>query len=134
LTEFSEEEIKFLINMEEARLATSHDDVPHVKPVSFVFLNGLIVVATDYETRAYGNIKSNSNVGIVIDIYKSGEHKAVCVQGTTKIIENGPEFKKLYDIFYEKFGWVRREPWNENEAPFLKIVPHNKISWGLNSS
>lgn len=130
--EFSPKELEFLESLEEARIATSHDDIPHVKPVSFVFWNNVILVATDYDTRTFTNIKSNKHTSIVIDIYKSGGHKAICIQGKTEIVENGPEFKKFYDIFYEKFDWVRREPWKENEAPFLKIIPDNKISWGLN--
>lgn len=130
--EFSPKELEFLESLEEARIATSHDDIPHVKPVSFVFWNNVILVATDYDTRTFTNIKSNKHTSIVIDIYKSGDHKAICIQGKTEIVENGPEFKKFYDIFYEKFDWVRREPWKENEAPFLKIIPDNKISWGLN--
>ena len=132
MIEFSEKETEFLNNLEEARLATSHDDIPHVKPVSFVFVDGMIVVATDYETRAYHNINSNSKAGIVIDVYKSGGHKAVCIQGKVSVIENGLEFKKLYDIFHQKFAWVRKEPWTENEAPFLKIIPNSHASWGLN--
>ena len=131
MIEFSEKETEFLKTLEEARLATSHDDVPHVKPVSFVFVDDMIIIATDYKTRAYENIKLNSRAGVVIDIYKSGEHKAICIQGKVKVIENGFEFKKLYDMFHQKFAWVRREPWAENEAPFLKIIPSNKISWGL---
>jgi nitroimidazol reductase NimA-like FMN-containing flavoprotein (pyridoxamine 5'-phosphate oxidase superfamily) len=131
LIEFSQKETEFLKTLEEARLATSHDDIPHVKPVSFVFVGDMIIVATDYETRAYENIKLNSQAGVVIDIYKSGEHKAVCIQGKVKVIENGLEFEKLFDIFYKKFAWVRKEPWKENEAPFLKIIPSNKASWGL---
>ena len=71
---------------------------------------------------------------MVIDIYKSGDHKAVCIQGKAKVIENGSEFKKLYAIFDQKFAWVRKEPWNENDAPFLKIIPNYKTSWGLNPS
>lgn len=117
--------------MEEARLATSHDNIPHVKPVSFILENNSIIVATDYNTRTFSNIKSNSKTSIVIDIYKSGEHKAVCIQGDSKIIEEGEEFRKLYKIFYEKFSWVRRDPWIEKEAPFLKIIPKNIVSWGL---
>ncbi|MFQ5476244.1 MAG: pyridoxamine 5'-phosphate oxidase family protein [Nitrosopumilus sp.] len=132
MMEFSPKELEFLESLEEARIATSHDDIPHVKPVSFVFWNNVILVATDYDTRTFTNIKSNKHTSIVIDIYKSGDHKAICIQGKTEIVENGPEFKKFYDIFYEKFDWVRREPWKENEAPFLKIIPDNKISWGLN--
>jgi len=131
LIEFSQKEIEFLKKLEEARIATSHDNMPHVKPVSFVFEGNAIIVATDYNTRAYANIKSNSQTSIVIDVYKSGDHKAICIQGEAEIIERGSEFKKLYDIFYNKFAWVRKDPWKENEAPFLKIIPINKVSWGL---
>jgi nitroimidazol reductase NimA-like FMN-containing flavoprotein (pyridoxamine 5'-phosphate oxidase superfamily) len=118
--------------LEEARLATSHDDIPHVKPVSFVFVDEIIIIATDYKTRAFENVKLNPKASIVVGIYKSGEHKAVCIQGEIKIVEDGLEFKKLYDIFYQKFSWVRKEPWKEHEAPFLKIIPNNVVSWGLN--
>jgi len=132
LIEFNEKETEFLMQLEEARIATSHDNISHVKPVSFVFYKNIILVATDYKTRTFSNIKLNSHTSIVIDIYKSGNHKAVCIQGNSEIIEDGSEFKEFYDIFYKKFSWVRKDPWKENEAPFLKIIPSNKISWGLN--
>jgi nitroimidazol reductase NimA-like FMN-containing flavoprotein (pyridoxamine 5'-phosphate oxidase superfamily) len=132
LIEFNQKEKNFLNSLEEARIATSHDDIPHVNPVSLVYQNNAIIVATNYKTRTLCNIKLNSNTSVVIDIYKSGEHKAICIQGKAEIIETGLEFKKFYNIFYKKFEWVRREPWNESEAPFLKIIPSNKISWGLN--
>jgi len=131
LKKFNQKETKFLESLEEARIATSHENIPHVKPVSFVLDENAIIIATDYKTRTYANIKSNPKVGIVMDIYKTGGHKAVCIQGKADIIEEGPEFKKLYDIFHKKFEWVRKDPWNENEAPFLKIIPENKTSWGL---
>ena len=131
MLEFNKKEVEFLELLEEARIDTSHDGIPHVKPVSFVFWKNTILVATDYNTRTFTNIKSNPHTSIVIDIYKSGDHKAVCIQGKAKIVENGSEFKKFYDIFYEKIEWVRREPWKEDEAPFLMIIPNNKVSWGL---
>ena len=131
MKKFNQKETKFLESLEEARIATSHENIPHVKPVSFVLDENAIIIATDYKTRTYTNIKSNPKIGIVIDIYKSGGHKAVCIQGTTKIVEEGQEFKKLYNIFHKKFDWVRKDPWKENEAPFLKIIPKNKVSWGL---
>ena len=131
MIEFNDKEIEFLNSIEEGRIATSHDDIPHVKPVSFVCNNGIILVATDYETRTFTNIKTNPNTSVVVDIYKSGNHKAVCIQGKTEIIENGKEFQEFYDIFYKKFEWVRKDPWKENEAPFLKIIPKNKVSWGI---
>ena len=118
--------------MKKARLATSHGNVPHVKPVSFVYDENSIFVATDYKTRSFANIKGNPNVSLAMDIYRPGQHKAVCVQGKSEIIEEGSEFKRIYGIFYEKFEWVRRDPWEENEAPFLKIIPKKIVSWGLN--
>ena len=131
MIEFNKNEIDFLEYLEEARIATSHNDIPHVKPVSYVFKDNIILVATDYNTRTFSNIKSNPNTAIVVDTYKSGNHKAVCIQGKTEIVESGPEFKKYYDVFFKKFEWVRRDPWTENEAPFLKLIPINKVSWGL---
>ncbi len=131
MIKFSDKETKFLETLEEARIATSHENISHVKPVSFIFWKDLILVATDYKTRTFSNIKLNANTSIVIDIYKSGNHKAICIQGKSEIVEKGLEFREFYDIFYRKFQWVRKDPWKENEAPFLKIIPNNKVSWGL---
>ena len=64
--------------------------------------------------------------------YKSGNHKAVCVQGDTEIIEDRKDFKKFYNIFCNKFARVRKDPWTEKEASFLKIIPKNKVGWELN--
>ena len=128
----SEKEIKFLESIEEARIASSHNDIPHVKPVSFVFYHGSIFVATDYETRTYKNIKKNPKAAISVDIYKSGGHKAICIQGNVEVLDEGEEFKSIYQIFYKKFKWVQDDPWKPKEAPFLKIIPKNKTSWGIN--
>ena len=68
---------------------------------------------------------------VSIDVYNPGAHKAILVQGEIKIIDEGPEFKRIYDVFFKKFEWVRREPWKEKEAPFLKLSTITKISWGL---
>ncbi len=128
---FSGAETKFLSSIEEARLATSNNNMPHVKPVSFIFEDNSFYIATDYKTRAYKNIKENKNAAISVDIYKIDGHKAVLAQGKVDVIESGSEFKKIYAMFFEKFEWVRRDPWAENEAPFLKLVPKTKTSWGL---
>ena len=128
---FSQKEIGFLNKMEECRVATSHDNIPHVKPVSYLYEDGVIFIATDYDTRMYKNLLNNPNAAISIDIYKDKAHKAVCIQGKVTIIENGKEFSKLYKKFHDRFEWVRNQPWDENEAPFIKIIPFRKLSWGL---
>ncbi len=131
MVSFSQKEIEFLQNMEECRVATSHDNMPHVKPVSYVYENETILIATDYDTRMYKNLLKNSKAAVSIDIYKNKGHKAVCLQGKVLIIENGEEFSRIYKKFHQKFEWVRDQPWVENEGPFIKIVPFSKSSWGL---
>jgi len=131
MVSFSHKEIEFLQNMEECRVATSHDSMPHVKPVSYIYENETVLIATDYDTRMYKNLLKNPKAAVSIDIYKNKGHKAVCIQGKVLIIENGEEFSRIYKKFHEKFEWVRDQPWEENEAPFIKIVPFSKSSWGL---
>jgi len=131
MVSFSQKEREFLKKMEECRVATSHDNMPHVKPVSYLYEDEAIFIATDYDTRMYKNLLKNPNAALSIDIYKDKAHKAVCMQGKVTIIENGKEFVKLYKKFHDRFEWVRNQPWDENEAPFIKIVPFRKSSWGL---
>ncbi len=131
MTQFTEKEKKFLASIEEARFATANKLMPHVKPVSFIFQDNSFYIATDYTTITYKNIKKNPHAAITVDIYNPGKHKAVLAQGEVMIIEDGPEFKKIYAKFFDKFAWVRKDPCKEKEAPFLKVIPKHKTSWGL---
>lgn len=129
---FNKKERKFLLENEVCRVSTSHNEVPHVTPVAYIYEKNFLFFATDYETRKYNNLKVNNRIAASIDIYNSSiENKAVLVQGTADIIEKGREFRNLYQKFYKKFEWVRKDPWKEGEAPFIKIKTFNKISWGL---
>ena len=129
---FNKKEQKFLLENEVCRVSTSHNEVPHVTPVAYIYEKDLLFFATDYETRKYKNLKVNNRIAASIDIYNSSiENKAVLVQGTADIIEKGREFRNLYQKFYKKFEWVRKDPWKEGEAPFIKIKTFNNISWGL---
>ena len=131
MVSFSQKEVEFLQKMEECRIATSHDNIPHVKPVSFIYENETILIATDYDTRMFKNILENPKAAVSIDIYKNKDHKAICLQGNVLIIEKGDEFLRIYNKLNEKFAWVQDQPWKENEAPFIKITPISKSSWGL---
>ncbi len=129
---FTKKEEKFLLENEVCRVATSRKDIPHVTPVTYLYENGYLFLATDYDTRKYKNLKLNKNIALAVDIYNSSvENKAIIIQGTVDIIERGEEFKRLYQKFEKKFEWVRNDPWKEGEAPFVKIKPFIKVSWGL---
>jgi nitroimidazol reductase NimA-like FMN-containing flavoprotein (pyridoxamine 5'-phosphate oxidase superfamily) len=131
LVSFTKAEKEFLAENEACRLATCHDNVPHVVPVSYVFEDGAFYFATDLETRKLANIQKNNKVALSVDIYSSVGNRAICVQGDAKIIERGAEFQRLYKIFHRKFEWVRRDPWKEGEAPFVRVTPTSKASWGI---
>jgi uncharacterized protein len=128
---FSHVERDFLTRNEACRLATCHDGVPHVVPVSYIFEHESFFIATDYKTRKYENIRHNKTSALVVDIYSPVANRAVCVQGTAEIIESGQDFARLYRMFHDRFEWVRHDAWKEGEAPFVKITPTNKVSWGL---
>lgn len=128
---FTKAENEFLAHNEACRVATSHNDIPHVVPVSYVFEDGVFIFATDYETQKYKNLNKNNRVALAVDVYDSVGNMAVCVQGTAEVVENGAEFARLYKIFHDRFEWVRRDPWKEGEAPFVKVIPSRKVSWGL---
>ncbi len=128
---FTRIEEEYLYSMEECRVATSHDDIPHVKPVSYIFDDGLFLISTDYKTRMYKNVLANPHAAITIDVYHHGSHKAVLIQGKTAIVDDGDEFARIFKKFHSKFEWVRNEPWDEKEAPFIVLTPFSKTSWGL---
>jgi nitroimidazol reductase NimA-like FMN-containing flavoprotein (pyridoxamine 5'-phosphate oxidase superfamily) len=129
---FTKNEEKFLLENEACRMATSHNDIPHVAPVTYVYKNGFFFIATDYNTRKYNNIKANRKIALSVDVYNSSvENKAIIIQGNVDIIKRGQEFKDLYQIFNDKFEWVRKDPWKEGEAPFLKIKPFKKVTCGI---
>jgi uncharacterized protein len=128
----TQKERKFLLENETCRVATSHNDIPHVVPVAYIFDKGNVIFVTDYGTRKYKNLEVNKNISAVVDVYDpSGENKAIVLQGKAVIIERGAEFRRLYRIFNRRFEWVRNNPWKEGEAPFVRVNTLNKVSWGL---
>jgi nitroimidazol reductase NimA-like FMN-containing flavoprotein (pyridoxamine 5'-phosphate oxidase superfamily) len=129
---FTKNEKKFLLENEICRMATSHNDLPHIAPVTYIYKDSFFFIATDYNTRKYRNIHANKNIALSVDIYNSSiENKAIVIQGNVDIIERGEEFKDIYRIFNDRFEWVRNDPWKEGEAPFLKIKPLSKVTWGI---
>lgn len=130
MMKFPKREAGFLDKNEVCRLATvSIKNIPHVVPVTYIFHEGSIYIAVDYGTKKLKNLRQNPYASVVVDTY--GPNRAVMIQGKAKIIERGAAFREIYQLFHKRFSWVRRSPWDEGEAPFLKIEPFHKISWGI---
>lgn len=128
---FSKKEIQFLCSNEICRVATCNERLPHVTPVSYIFSEGKFYFATDYNTLKYTNLKKNNKISLVVDTNEDNKNKAVVTQGTAKFIHRGKNFEKLYNLFHNRFDWVRQDPWKEGEAPFVMVIPNRKVSWGI---
>ena len=127
---FTKTEERFLKNNEIGRLATiSSNGTPHVVPVSYHFKDNAFLIAVDYGTRKLRNLRRNNRTALVIDTLKP--NRGILIQGKAILIESGAEFRHAYSQFYRAFGWVRADPWKEGEAPFVRITPETKASWGL---
>jgi nitroimidazol reductase NimA-like FMN-containing flavoprotein (pyridoxamine 5'-phosphate oxidase superfamily) len=103
--------------------------MPQVTPVVYALDQERFVVAVDYGTRKLKNVKENPNVSLVVDDY--GPNRAVMVQGSCTIFEEGQEYLRLLKILFERFEFYREHPWGEGESPILSITPTKVISWGI---
>lgn len=130
--QFTNGEVVFLEQNEFCRFATaSAKGEPHVVPVSYVWENGKAIIVTDYGTRKLKNLKENPQAAVLVDT--NDTNKLLLLSGPVEIVEKGEEYRRLYKIFHSKFSWVRREPWKEGEAPFIKVTPRFKTGWGTGS-
>jgi len=128
---FSRIEILFLRSNEICRVATCKNNLPHVTPVSYIFNDGKFYFATDYNTVKYANLKKNNRISLVVDTFENNKNSAIVIMGITISIQRGKKFENLYDLFYDRFEWVRDDPWKQGEAPFVMVIPKSKVSWGI---
>jgi uncharacterized protein len=128
---FMKGEIKFLRLNEICRIATCYNNLPHVTPVSYIFDKGKFYFVTDYNTLKYANLNKNNRISLVVDTTENNKNKAVVTRGITTFIHKGRKFQNLYHMFYNKFDWVKNDPWKEGDAPFIEVIPKTKVSWGL---
>jgi nitroimidazol reductase NimA-like FMN-containing flavoprotein (pyridoxamine 5'-phosphate oxidase superfamily) len=128
---FSRNEIQFLRSNEICRVATCKNNLPHVTPVSYIFNDGKFYFATDYNTVKYANLKKNNRISLVVDTVQNNKNIAIVTMGIAKLIHSRKKFENLYDLFYDRFEWVRQDPWKEGEAPFVMVIPKSKVSWGI---
>ena len=128
----SVKEIDFLKSNELCRFATaSGKGEPHVVPVSYVWDRVYAYIVTDYGTRKLKNLRENPHAAVLVD--SAGTQRLLLISGPVEIIEKGEEYRRLYELFHSKLSWVKRDPWKEGEAPFIKVTPSFKAGWGLKS-
>lgn len=130
MTVLSKKQIQFLKSHQLCRFATvSKGCKPHVTPVVYAMDGENIIIAIDYGTKKFTNLKENGNVALVVDGYRP--NGGVMIQGECQVFEKGPEYLRLLKILFDRFAFYRKNPWGEGESPILRIVPLKSASWGL---
>ncbi len=131
MIKFSKKEVNFIKRQTVSRVATiSKKGLPQVTPVLHVFDGKNIYFATDYDTKKFKNIKLNPRMAFVVDVYKRSP-QGITIQGKAEILERGSEFNQAYGRLEKRHEYYRKNPFEEGEAPIIKIIPLRKSRWGL---
>ncbi len=117
------------------RIATvDKNGMPHNVPVCHVMDGDRIYFATGKKSKKIKNLEENGKVALVCDEYSEiwSYLKGVFVQGKTRVISKGPEFRKLRKMLYQKYTLYEAEaPIEEGNTVIVEIIPQNIVSWGL---
>lgn len=108
--------------------------IPHVVPVCHVLANGKIYFASGNDAKKVLNLKTNPRVTVTIDLYSDNwaNLKGVMVQGTAKLIEKGPRFRKVRALLYRKYPQYPGEAaLDESDSVIVEVTPTHVFSWGV---
>jgi nitroimidazol reductase NimA-like FMN-containing flavoprotein (pyridoxamine 5'-phosphate oxidase superfamily) len=116
------------------RVATAgKGGMPHLVPVCHVLHNGKIYFASGDEGRKMKNLAENPRVTVTVDCYSDAwpALRGVMVQGTAKLIEGGPRFRRIRALLYRKYPQYPREaPLSESDSVVVEVTPVRVFSWG----
>jgi len=118
-----------------ARVATaSATGTPHLVPVCHVLADGKLYFASDAGARKVRNLKANPRIAVTVDLYSDdwSNLKGVMLQGTTRLIEKGPRFRKIRRLLYAKYPQYPDEAaLEESEVVIVEVTPARVFSWGV---
>ena len=116
------------------RVATAgKGGMPHLVPVCHVLHNGKIYFASGDTGRKMKNLAENPRVTVTVDSYSDvwPALRGVMVQGTAKLIEGGPRFRRIRALLYKKYPQYPREAaLAESDSVVVEVTPVRVFSWG----
>jgi nitroimidazol reductase NimA-like FMN-containing flavoprotein (pyridoxamine 5'-phosphate oxidase superfamily) len=123
-----------LIELERvARVATvGAAGVPHLVPVCQILLGGKIYFASGKKGRKILNVRVNPKLALTVDLYSDdwGRLHGVMVQGTARVIERGPRFRRLRRRLYAKYPQYPRDAAiGESDSVIVELTPTHAFSW-----
>jgi nitroimidazol reductase NimA-like FMN-containing flavoprotein (pyridoxamine 5'-phosphate oxidase superfamily) len=116
------------------RVATAgKSGMPHLVPVCHVLHNGKIYFASGDTGRKMKNLAENPRVTVTVDSYSDvwPALRGVMVQGTAKLIEGGPRFRRIRALLYKKYPQYPREAaLSVSDSVVVEVTPVRVFSWG----
>lgn len=112
----------------------SEAGVPHVVPVCHVLADGKIYFGSGNDGRKVLNLRANPRVTVTVDLYSDdwANLKGVMVQGTAKLIERGPRFRRVRALLYKKYPQYPAEAaLDESDSIIVEVTPTHVFSWGI---
>ena len=117
------------------RVATvSKTGIPHLVPVCHVLADGNIYFGSEKDAKKVLNLRANLRVTVTVDLYSDDwvTLKGIMVQGTAKLIEKGPRFRKIRTLLYKKYPQYPDEAaLEESDSVIVEVTPTRVFSWGL---
>ena len=107
---------------------------PHCVPVCPVFDGKRIYFGTAKAAKKVGDIRRNPNMALVFDEYSEAWSalRGVMIQGEAKLMEQGPVFRKIRRLLYDKYPqYETGAPLDEGDSAIIEFTPKKSFSWGL---
>ncbi|MDR7438708.1 MAG: pyridoxamine 5'-phosphate oxidase family protein [Armatimonadota bacterium] len=127
--------LRFLERERICRVATTDaEGMPHVVPVCHVVHQGRIYFASEAASRKIHNLRQNPRAAVTVDLYTEDWARlaGVLIQGTARILERGPEFRRIRRLLYEKYPQYPEEAaLEEGESVIVELTPTHVAAWGL---
>jgi PPOX class probable F420-dependent enzyme len=118
-----------------ARLATvGRDGRPHVVPITFAPADGSLYFAVDQKPKRTRNLQrlrnivANPGVSVLVDHYEDDWSSLwwVRVDGTARIVEEGPEFDEAISLLTARYEQYRS---NRPAGPVVEIKVERMTGW-----
>jgi nitroimidazol reductase NimA-like FMN-containing flavoprotein (pyridoxamine 5'-phosphate oxidase superfamily) len=107
---------------------------PHGVPVCHVLDQGRIYFASGNDAKKVLNLRANPRATVTVDLYSDqwAHLKGVMVQGTAKLIDRGPRFRRVRALLYKKYPQYPSEAaLDEKDSVVVEVTPTHVFSWGL---
>ena len=126
---------KLLTRERVCRVATvGEGGMPHIVPVCPVLVEGKVYFASGSDSRKVRNLKVNPRLAVLVDLYSEDWSflKGVMVQGTAKLLQRGPQFRKIRTLLYRKYPQYPEEAaLEESDDTIVEMTPTRLSLWGV---